>query len=413
MASLPRGARAQAGDLDQLMADSTTARKPAGSRSGAAGLPVETASVRPVALGAGVLVSHPLALSRTAGGMQLCTDEYARTLRAAGVELAVTPLEHDRRRLTRLVHRLSPQPYPPQWRNAAVRDIITSASRARARFVFLNLVNLAPLAAVLRPHLPAETEIVLLSHGLESVDFLHTIPIETRSRRLQAELGRRLLDERRHRASIGQVLCLSDWEAEIERWIGARHVTAVPRTLPDRPPLEWTPDASRLGFVGTLDHPPNADGLHRFLQAFEPVAPTGCRLRVVGGPVSAGRALAGRFRAVEYLGPLSDADLESEATTWSAFVHPLFCFSRGCSTKLAVALAWRIPIATTPSGVRGYVWREGTLPMAESPEALARLACSLTDRAASIGARDAVAAVACALPTVEDVGRIIHQALAR
>jgi hypothetical protein len=364
-------------------------------------------------LGAGVLVSHSLALGEAAGGMQLCTHEYVRTLRAAGVELSVTPIEHDRRPLTRLVRRLSPQPYPPQWRAAAVQDVLTSAGQTRARFVFLNLVNLAPLAEALRPRLPAETEIVLLSHGLESVDFLHTIPIETRSRRLQAELGRRLVDERRQRAFIDRVLCLSDWEAEIERWLGARHVTAVPRTLPEGRPLEWTPDPARLGFVGTLDHPPNIDGLHQFLEAFELIAPTGCRLRVVGGPTDAGRALGSRFRSVEYLGPLSDTDLEPEAATWSAFVHPLFRFAKGCSTKLAVALAWRIPIATTPSGARGYVWREGTLPMAETPEDLARLACSLTDGATAAGARRDVAAVACSMPTVDEVGRIIRQALAR
>jgi hypothetical protein len=358
-------------------------------------------------------VSHPLALAKSAGGLQLCTDEYARTLRAAGVDLTVTPIEHDRRTLTRLVRRVSSRPYPSQWRSAAVEEIVASVSACRARFLFLNLVNLAPLAAALKPRLPPDTEIVLLSHGLESVDFLHTIPIDSRSPRVEAALGRRLLDERRHRASIDRVFCLSDWEADIERWLGARRVTAVPRTLPERLPLAWTPDRSRLGFVGTLDHPPTADGLQQFLQAFESISPAEGRLRVVGGPTSAGRALAARFRAVEYLGPLSDSDLEREASTWSAFVHPMFCFARGCSTKLAVALAWRIPIATTPAGARGYVWREGTLPMAESPEALARLAYQLTDRAEALRAREEVEAIARSMPTGDEVGQIMRQALAR
>jgi len=382
------------------MADPTAARRHVGPLAGSA------------ALGSGVFVSHALALGQAAGGLQLCTDEYVRTLRAAGVELTITPIDHDRRKLTRLVRRMSVQPYPSQWRSAAVRDIVVSARACRARFVFLNLVNLAPLAAALKPRLPADTEIVLLSHGLESVDFLHTIPLQARSRRYEAELGRRLLDERRHRLSIDRAFCLSEWEANIERWLGARHVAAVPRTLPARQPLTWSPDPSKLGFVGTLDHPPTSDGLHQFLQAFESIAPAGCQLRVVGGPVSAGRALAGRFRVVEYLGPLSDPDLDREASTWSAFVHPMFCFARGCSTKLAVALAWSIPIATTLAGARGYVWHEGTLPMAESPEELARLACGLTDRTTALGTREAVAAVARSMPTVEEVGQIIHQALA-
>jgi glycosyltransferase involved in cell wall biosynthesis len=364
-------------------------------------------------LGPGVFVSHPQALDGAAGGLQICTDEYVRALRTAGVDLAIAPIEHDRRRLTRLARRISPAPYPAQWRRGAVADIALAATRARARFVFLNLVNLAPLAGELKPRLPAESELVLLSHGLESVDFLHTIPLKSGSRRDAGELGRRLLDERRHRASIDHVFCLSSFEAEIERWLGARRVTYVPRTLPDRPPLNWTPDRSRLGFVGTLDHPPTADGLDRFLQALERAAPPACRLRIVGGPAASGRALADRCRLVDYLGPLSDADLEREAATWSLFVHPMFGYARGCSTKLAVALAWRLPIATTPAGARGYEWREGTLPMAETPADLARLALNLTTRAAAQTARDQVAAVARLMPTLDEVGGLMRQALTR
>jgi hypothetical protein len=134
-------------------------------------------------------------------------------------------------------------------------------------------------------------------------------------------------------------------------------------------------------------------------------------VRIVGGPESAGRELAGRFRTAEYLGPLPDPDLEREAATWSAFVHPLFCWARGCSTKLASALAWRVPIATTPAGARGYSWRDGQLPMAETPEAFARLAVDLAQPAAAQRAREQVAAVAASSPTIADVGRMIADAL--
>jgi glycosyltransferase involved in cell wall biosynthesis len=277
--------------------------------------------------------------------------------------------------------------------------------------VFLNLVNLAPLALALKPRLPAHTRVVLLSHGLESVDFLHTIPLDSHSRRLESTLGRFLLAERRHRVAIDHVFTLSSWEAEIERWLGARGVTALPRTVARRAPLDWRPDACRLGFVGTLDHPPTESGLEQFLAAFERFAPSTLQVRVVGGPEASGRSLAGRFRSVRYLGPLDDRALESEASTWSAFVHPLFCFARGCSTKLAIALAWCIPVVTTPAGARGYIWREGVLPMADSPESLARLACEMTDRSAAFRARDGIAAVARSCPTIEEVGGMIERAL--
>jgi len=311
--------------------------------------------------------------------------------------------------LTRARQRLFPVPYPNQWRPSAVDQIVAASGRIGAQMVCLNLVNLAPLAAVLRSKLPPGVPIILLSHGLESVDTLHTIG--SSSPRMERKIGRQLVEERAQRRSIDHVFCLAPFEAEIERWLGARDVTALPRTIPARAPLAWAPDCNRLGFVGTLDHPPTADGLERFLTAFEQMAPAGLRVRIVGGPESAGRELAGRFRTAEYLGPLSDPDLEREAATWSAFVHPLFCWARGCSTKLAVALAWRVPIATTPAGARGYSWRDGQLPMAETPEAFARLAVDLAQPAAAQRARDQVTAVAASSPTITEVGRMIADAL--
>jgi hypothetical protein len=358
-----------------------------------------------------LFVTHPAALSARPGGLQICTREYVETLRAAGLDVSFEIIEHDARLSTRVWQRLIRSPYPRQWRPTAIDQIAASARRAHARFLCLNLVNLAPLAAVLRPKLPRDTQIVLLSHGLESIDFLHTIPPASRSRLLERQLGRRLVEEREQRLEIDHVFCLAPFEAEIERWLGARAVTALPRTIPDREPLAWTPDPTRLGFVGTLDHPPTGDGLEQFLAAFERVAPADLRVRIVGGPEYAGRALAGRFRSAEYLGPLPDAELEREAASWSAFVHPLFCLARGCSTKLAVVLAWQLPIVTTPAGARGYSWRDGVLPMADSPETFARLAAELAVPAAAIGVRQQVARIVRSSPTTAEVGRMVGDAL--
>jgi glycosyltransferase involved in cell wall biosynthesis len=356
-----------------------------------------------------LFVTHAAALASRPGGLQFCTREYIETLRAAGLDVTLEIIDHDSRLITRARQRLFPAPYPDQWRRSAIDRIAAAADRIGARVVCLNLVNLAPLAASLRPKLRPDTAIVLLSHGLESVDMLHTI--QSPSPRLERKLGRQLVEERAQRKAIDHVFCLAPFEAEIERWLGARAVTALPRTIPARPPLAWTPDPARLGFVGTLDHPPTGDGLERFLTAFESIAPPDLRVRIVGGPDAAGRRLAGRFRAAEYLGPLAEADLEREAATWSAFVHPLFCWARGCSTKLAVALAWRVPIVTTPAGARGYTWQDGVLPMAETPETFARLAADLAQPVAARHARDQVAAVAGSSPTIADVGGVIAGAL--
>lgn len=358
-----------------------------------------------------LIVSHGTALAPRPGGLQICTREYIQTLRAAGLDATLQTIDHDTRLATRIARRLRPDPYPDQWRPEAVNQIATVAERLCARFVCLNLVNLAPLASSLRGRLRGDCRIVLLSHGLESVDYLHTVPGMHWSRRQARDLGRRFLEERAQRGSIDHVLCLTSQEAEIERWLGARHATAIPRTALDVKPLDWRPDPNRLGFVGTLDHPPTRQGIAAFLDAVAAIAPPGLQVRVVGGPEAVGRELSRRFAAVRYLGPLDEDALRAEAASWSAFVHPLFCWARGCSTKMAVALAWQLPVVTTPAGVRGYQWRCGELPIADSPKSLAALACTMMDHGIAHRAREQAREVGRTMPTVGEVGAMIRGAL--
>jgi len=357
-----------------------------------------------------VFVTHPQTIGPAPGGAQVCTDEFLRAFRAGGFEVTLAPVEHDRRILTRLRRRLAPVPYPVQCEPRAVVQIAETVRQSGARLVLLNLANLAPVAPVLAPLLPSDCRIVLLSHGLESVDYLHIVPFDVASARHERELGRRLLLERDQRRSIDYVLCLTEYEAEIERWLGARAVTPVPRTVPPIAPLDWRPDPQRLGFVGTLDHPPTQDGLHRFLAARPSGFAPSFEIRVAGGPDAAGRALAARFPRVRYLGPLPDDELAREAATWSAFLHPLFCWAKGCSTKMAVALAWQLPIVTTPAGARGYPCGVD-LQMADHPARFAELACAMTDRRAAERQRRAVIQTARAMPTIHQVGALLARTL--
>jgi len=114
---------------------------------------------------------------------------------------------------------------------------------------------------------------------------------------------------------------------------------------------------------------------------------------------------------VEYLGGLSDAELTQEAKTWCAFVNPLFCYPRGCSTKLAVPLEWRIPLATTRAGARGYVWDEALIPLVESPEELADLAQRLGNLAIAGIQRAAVVALAEKSPRPADLADLVKSTL--
>jgi glycosyltransferase involved in cell wall biosynthesis len=349
-----------------------------------------------------LFVAHRLALADRPGGLQICTREFQQTLAAAGFDLRVVTIDHDRTVRGRLRKRIARHAYPVEWQAEAI-DLVAAAARDHdARMVFLNLVNLAPMAAVLRPMLDASCEIVLLSHGLESVDFLHE---HTDHRGAAATaLGKLLFLEREQRRYITRVVCVNAFEVEIERWLGAQHVDWVPRTIALREPLAWTPQGNRLGFVGTVDHPPNRDGLCMFLDALwrEPES-AAVRVRIVGGPEDSGRALAATYNSVDYLGPLDDSALDSEASSWSVTVHPLFCWARGVSTKLATAMAWRIPVVTTPAGARGYIWREGGPTIAPTAVACARAALALLNPSVGSAARQAVAAAVATSPGVWDV----------
>lgn len=361
-----------------------------------------------------LFVTHATALSTAPGGLQICTREYRDALRLAGLALTDVTLAHDRRLKTRLRRRLSFDRYPRQWHPSAVDMIVGEARRIDARVVFLNLVNLAPLATVLRPRLNQRCRLVLLSHGLESVDYVHFVRARRADTTLRARwvLGRTLLQESKQRRDLDHVFCLTSTEAELERWLGAASVSWLPRTIPARPPLRWSPRTGRIGFVGTLDHQPNGDGLAALLQSIAQTSNPAVQVRIVGGPPDAGERIASRSPCATYLGPLDDRALEAEASTWACFVHPLFCYARGCSTKLATAISWQIPIATTTAGRRGYTWTRGDLPVAESPDALAALAIRLAQPTQGALVRPAIAQIVESAPRIEDVAGIVRTSLA-
>ncbi|MCP4309294.1 MAG: glycosyltransferase [bacterium] len=284
-------------------------------------------------------------------------------------------------------------------------------------FVFLNQVALAPIASRLKRRLPSASRIVLLSHGLESTDLLHTIRLRSRlplSGRVRptssVALGGAILAENKSRSDVDLVLSLSPFDQELERWIGARRVAWIPRSIISNP-LRWVPNGDRLGFVGTLDHAPNLEGLVLALDALRS-EPNNARLRVVGGPDHVGRWLADRYACVDYLGTLDDTALEDEAATWNAFIHPVFCQARGCSTKLATALGWQIPIVTTTVGHRGYEWHSGSLVVADDPKGFAERCISMLGGDEARIAQRGVVEVARSSPSIEQNAARLRDVLA-
>jgi hypothetical protein len=313
--------------------------------------------------------------------------------------------------------KLWPSYYFRPFERGLVEKIRAMVESSGAAFIFLNQVNLASIAAELRSVISLDCRIVVLSHGLESTDLLHALRLKsdlrfTLPRYVFGEwlLGDTLLREVVYRSHVDLVLCLSPFDVELERWLGARSAAWVPRTI-TRGPLTWIPHGNRVGFVGTLDHPPNLEGLLIFLRNLSTKNPSGVRIRVVGGPDHLGRRLMEQFSMVDYLGSLSEDALIKEASTWNCFAHPIFCYPRGCSTKLATAISWQIPIVTTVPGCRGYIWSQGKLSIADGPDQFSDLCIKMMDDGIARQARTEVSEVAKSSPSIASTGRTLASIL--
>lgn len=343
------------------------------------------------------------------GGVQTCSREYLALLAAANIAIDVLETDVDRRPLTRLIRQMRSSPYTG---SISARDLHkVEAAAENVDIIFLNQVNLA--SALARLHHPERVrpKVVLLSHGAEVTDLLNLMRARQRlplSGRLRPSPERTLrnvlMDEIAARAGVRTAVCLSPFDADFERWLGVPEVTWIPRTVTPRP-LDWRPIANRFGFLGTLDHAPNLEGLVEILGKIESLGLKHLEIRIVGGPPRIGHWLTQRFGFAAYLGQLDDASLETEAATWSAFLNPIFCQARGCSTKLATALAWQIPIITTPVGRRGYVWRHGVLIEANSVKSFVGEMERLQSADSADAARLQAIAAAESCPTMEENAR--------
>ncbi len=365
-----------------------------------------------------IFISARYALEPGGGGVQRCTREYVATAEAAGFRLEHAVYDFDRRLAARIRRRLFPRPYrnliPPEF-VAATADRIR---RSNAGWVFFNQIEAAQLAPALEHLRRNGIRFALLSHGTDSSDRLHTVRVDQRLTGADAVsagearwLGRQLFTEWEQHRCFDVVFCLSETDRMFAQWLGASAIHVLPRIV-EAAPLDWAPIAGRIGAVGTLVHAPNREGLVRFAGALvRSEAPV--RLRLIGRPESVGRDLARDFPCIDYLGGLDDDAYETEARTWPVFANPIFCHARGCSTKLAVALAWLLPVASTRAGARGYFWDEALVPLVDGPDELASLAVRLSAIPAATAQRTSVAALVARSPRLKDVAAQFAAAITR
>lgn len=323
-------------------------------------------------LGTCLVVAQAGAVKGSGGGVQLAMRDYTRTLECVGFKVCTLTYESNRaivaRVRTRLRGSLVQQEAPP----TLLSRILQEAARLNPALICFAFNVFPKISGEITKRIPTVPQL-MLSQGVESLDYFLSLrlgfrgcPIRSSARRL----GAGFLDEAAQRCAVDGVLTLSPLEVEVERWLGARRALWLPRTIPESP-LNFKPVDGRVGCVSTLDHPPNHDGLNRLFGELAKMFSGDFRFRLVGHPRHMGVALAEKFSFVDYLGGLDDEGLRREAATWCCFVHPLWVYAKGCSTKLAIGLGWGLPVATTVCGARGYRWDEKVIRLAETPKELA------------------------------------------
>jgi hypothetical protein len=358
-----------------------------------------------------LFLSHENLLRQGGGGNEICTREYHDVLTAAGFDLVDITYHTDRSPRVRLQRFCSDNSYPPLISPDFWSRLESAIEEEQPGSVFCNFSNFLPVAARLKRMMPEATKLVLLSHGLASVDDVHRARIAalTFARphlkpAANGRLGAALQTEMQGLPIFDHVFCLAPFEVEICRWLGARSVSWWPRSLEKGRTLAWHPSGDRVGVIGTLDHPPNLEGVFLFCAALQELGGAGPRVRIISRSAPVGRDLAARYSFVDYLGPLEDRQaVADEVATWSAFAHPIFCHAMGCSTKVATGLSWGLPLLTSNAGLRGY--QENRIPVYDTPAQMAARAVELMIPDAAAYARQLTLEVLGSAPDVREIGR--------
>jgi hypothetical protein len=292
--------------------------------------------------------------SEIQGGVQLCTGEYIRYIGLAGFDVKEYPIHPSFGFVQRLKIKLKLDAYDHYDIGPFAGDLVKTINSQNIKVVFLNQITLSPWAGVLKTSVAGDVKFIGLSHGNESGDYLNDITVASRPAFLQTwKLGKLLAKENYFFSKLlDGVIVLSEQEIAINQWLGAKNLLYLPRLLAPAN-IDWQPVQGRAGFAGTLDHLPNYYGITWLAGELKKQNFRG-KLRLVGGPEHVGKKFAQDFSFIEYIGPVNDQQLVTEAATWSVFLNPVFWYARGSSTKLAQAINWGLPCLSTPAGRRGY-----------------------------------------------------------
>ncbi|MET0570904.1 MAG: glycosyltransferase [Pedobacter agri] len=315
------------------------------------------------------------------GGVQICTEEFISYFKLAGYNVIIVKVTPNLTFLNRVKIKIGVEVYELYSVDGYLDEIVNAIESNGIKTVLFNQLNIAHWTSIIKSKTTNAVKFIALSHGNESGDYIHDI---TKSDKIPSllktwRLGKLLIRENQlFSTTLDAVITISEHETYINEWLGAKNVLSLPRLLnPDF--IDWKPDIGAIGFIGTLDHLPNYLGIESLAMELEKIGFKG-NLRLVGGPIDIGKALAQKYPFIVYYGKLDNNQLLAEVTKWSIFLNPIFWYARGSSTKVAQMINWGIPIISTKAGVRGYdLANTNFLTNKDNAEVFARLIVSTSE----------------------------------
>ncbi len=307
------------------------------------------------------------------GGVKLCTKEYIDLI-ATTFDVLIFPVDLNLTLIYRFKKKLGVGVYDDYAPANYIKQLQNVIEENNIGYVFLNLSNTIVFSRLLKKWSP-HVKIILCSHGNESGDFLHKVVMDEEYKGLkgliaQQALGKMLILESIYRNYIDLVLTVSEVELMIEKWIGAKEVKLITRTIYDHS-IALYPLNGRIGFFADLSHAPNLYGIKNVCESLAKLNPEALELRLIGAQKDVGISLAKEYSFITYLGYLNEKELEREASTWMYAINPVFYYSRGVSTKLGKALSWGLPVISTKKGMRGYQWKKGEILSCDTADGMA------------------------------------------
>ncbi|UKT64385.1 glycosyltransferase [Pedobacter mucosus] len=290
-----------------------------------------------------------------AGGVQICTREFLEYFEGAGYNVIVVRVLPTITLMKRLKLKLGIEAYELYDLESFLIEIVETINTNKIQLVLFNQLNIAHWAAKIREKISYPLKCIGLSHGNESGDYLHEITKRYRIPNIREiwRLGKLITKEKvLFTSTLDGVVIISEQERYIGQWLGAKKTLFLPRILKPQF-INWKPENKVIGFVGTLDHHPNYEGIELFANHLQNINFDGT-LKLVGGPSAIGEKFARKYSFISYRGQLSNDELPIEVSKWSIFVNPIFWYARGSSTKVSQFISWGIPILSTRAGIRGY-----------------------------------------------------------